>query len=334
MVKQLDASRLFSQAYKIDLQLGFEPEINVAYKWKVLEEYAKNEFNLVALAMSTDNTSLEATIKYIAEVRAIIQSNPNQYYLVESVEDIKKCKKENKLGLSFLLQGANPIDKNLDMLDIYHALGVRSIIIAYNIRNPYADGCIEEKDAGLSRLGRELVLKMNELGLVIDCSHTGYQSSLEAIELSQFPVIFSHSNVYHLHPHPRNLKDEQIKAVAQNGGVIGINGNAGLLGAKQANIEDFFAHIDYIANLVGPEFVALGTDQVYFPEAFEEYMKKQAIFYSQNYQKGLNISDDSYIKPMQIRELVNLLLVKGYSEQAIRGILGENYLNIIQKVWK
>jgi len=329
-----NATAIYDAAYKIDLQLGFEPEIDVEYKWDIIDEYAKNGFNLIALAMSTDNTSLEATIKFIANVRTHIKEHSNRYYLVESVHDIAESKKQNKLGLTFLLQGPNPLDKNLEMLNVYHALGVRSIILAYNIRNPFADGCIETPDVGLSRLGRQLITKMNELGFIIDCSHTGYHSSLEAIELSEDPVIFSHSNVYQLHPHPRNLKDDQIKAITHKGGVIGINGNAGLLGSKVATIDKFFEHIDYVANLVGPQYVALGTDQVYFPEVFNRYMEKQAIFYSTDYKKGIEMSNDTYIKPPQILELTNLMLMNGYSNDTIVGILGGNYLNIIKQVWK
>jgi membrane dipeptidase len=325
---------LYNSSIKIDLQLGFEPEIEAEYKWDTLNHFLEQGFNLASLAMSTDNTSLASTIQFFAAVRTRLKQHSDKYIIVESTEDIHRAKKEKKLGITFLLQGPNPLDKNLDMLEVYYTLGVRSIILAYNIRNPFADGCIEPNDAGLSRLGQRLIRQMNELGLVVDCSHTGYRSSMEAIELSESPVIFSHSNVYALHPHPRNLKDDQIKAIAQKGGLIGINGNAGLLGEKNASIKKFVEHIDYITQLIGPEYVALGTDQVYFPELFNSYMKKQEIFYSLDYQKGIDVSGLSYIKPEQIIDVVQALINLGYNQKDIQGILGDNYLQLLNKVWK
>ena len=316
------AKEIFNQSYVIDLQLGFEPEIEAPYKWNVVNRFAKSGFNMISMAVATDATSLERTIGYIAEVREKISTNSEKYILVKSVHDIEKAKTENKLAINFLLQGPNPLSKNLSMLEIYYQLGVRSLILAYNIRNPYADGCIEPHDAGLSQLGKKLIKKMNDIGMLIDCAHTGYNSSLEAIALSQSPVIFSHSNVYALHAHPRNLQDEQIKAIAQSGGVIGINGNGVLLGIEKATPEKFVENIDYIAQLVGAEFVSLGTDWVYFPELFENYMSHQAIFYSSNYTKGIEAKKLTAIEPEQIIDVVELLLQRGYTRQNYSGYSG------------
>lgn len=330
----LAAADLYHKSTVIDLQLGFEPEIEAVYKWDILSRFSNSGFNLVSLAVATDATSLERTIQFIAEVRGRVTTE-SKYILAETVKDIEKAKTENKLAVNFLLQGPNAISKNLDMLDVYYQLGVRSMILAYNIRNPFADGCIEPEDAGLSRLGRQLIHKMNETGMLIDCSHTGYRSSLDAISLSKFPVIFSHSNVHALRPHPRNLKDDQIKSISQSGGVIGINGNGILLSESgEATIQKFVEHIDYISQLVGPECVALGTDWVYFPELFEDYMSRQAIFYSTAYQKGIEAEKLTAIQPEQMIEVVDLLLQRGYSSQHIQGILGENYLRVARQVWK
>jgi membrane dipeptidase len=328
------AKEIYNQSCVIDLQLGFEPEIEAPYKWDVVNRFAASGFSMISMAVATDATSLEKTIEFIAGVREKISIDSDKYILAKSVQDIEKAKAENKLAVNFLLQGPNPLSKNLSMLDVYYQLGVRSLILAYNIRNPFADGCIEPYDAGLSRLGKKLIQKMNDIGMLIDCAHTGYNSSLEAIALSQAPVIFSHSNVYALHAHPRNLKDEQIKAVAQSGGVIGINGNAALLGVEQATPEKFVENIDYISQLVGAEFVSLGTDWVYFPELFENYMSRQAIFYSSSYTKGIEAKKLTAIEPEQVIEIVELLLQRGYTRHNIQGILGENYLKVVRQVWK
>lgn len=325
--------KLYQKSYLCELQLGFEPEIEVPTKWKMLDCYADAGFTLVSLALATDVTSLERTIQFIAKVREYIQAQEH-LILVKTDQDIYRAKAENKLAITFLLQGPNPLAKDLAMVDLYYQLGVRSMILAYNIRNPFGDGCTEPKDAGLSRLGKRLIKKMNAVGMIIDCSHTGYHTSLEAMSLSESPVIFSHSNVYSLCPHPRNLKDEQIKACAETGGVIGINGNGVLLGNQQADVEKYVEHLDYIAQLVGVEHAAIGMDLVYFPEYFEEYMRQQAIFYSDDYLKGTRFQQWPSIKPEQIQSIIQQLLTRGYSEKDIQLILGENYLRVIKQVWK
>lgn len=331
-----EAKQLYQSSLVMDNALGFEPEISVPHKWDVIARYAKAGFSHISIAVATDATSLETAIRYMAEQTAHISSRPEQYILVKSAKDILRAKKENKLAISFMFQGSNPLAKDLNMVDIYYQLGVRSIILAYNIRNAFGDGCTESTDAGLSRLGTTLIEKMNQTGMLIDCSHTSYRTSLEAMEISTKPVIFSHSNVYAINPHPRNLKDEQIIACANTGGFIGINGINLLTGDENASLAKYVEHIEYIAHLVGPQHIVLGTDLIYFPEIFDNFMRNNSIMYPTDYVK-MNQSlmkEPKCLQPEQIIELVDLLLKRGFSEAHIKGILGENYLRVISQVWQ
>ncbi len=329
------ALNLYQQALLCDLMMGFEPEIEVSYKWDVLDRYSKAGFNYVSLAVATDATSLEKTVQYIAAQTAHINSAPDKYLLVKKPEDILRAKAENKLAVGFMFQGTNPLHKDFNMIDLYYQLGVRSMILAYNIRNPMGDGVSEAHDAGLSNLGKNLIKKMNQTGMLVDLSHTGYKTGMEAMELSEQPVIFSHSNAYNVYAHPRNLKDDQLKAVAASGGVIGINGLSGILGDDNNSLQNYIRHIDYIAQLIGVKHISLGTDLIYFPEIFDEFMKNNAIFYSNHYTKAFRpITEWNNIQPEQIIEIVELLLQRGYSDADIKGILGENYLRVIKQVWR
>lgn len=330
------AKQLYQAAMVMDNALGFEPEISVPHKWDVIERYAQAGFSHISIAIATDSTTLETTIRYIAEQTAQIKSQSEKYILVKSADDIRRAKNENKLAISYMFQGTNPIAKDLNMVDTYYQLGVRSMILSYNVRNPIGDGCTELTDAGLSRLGTKLIEKMNQVGMLIDCSHTGYRTSLEAMELSSKPVIFSHSNVHAIYPHPRNLKDEQIIACAKTGGFIGINGINLLTGDENASLEKYVTHIEYIANLVGPQHVALGTDFIYFPEIFENFMRTNTINYPVDYIKMNQdlMKTPKCLQPERIIELVDLLLQRGFSEAAIKGILGENYLRVVKQVWQ
>ena len=151
------------------------------------------------------------------------------------------------------------------------------------------------------------------------------------MEISTKPVIFSHSNVYALHPHPRNLTDDQIKAAAATGGFIGINGNGPLLGDDSASIEKFVDHMEYVIQLVGDDHVGLGTDLVYFPEIFDYFLKKNAAVYPSNY--GIkSIKQWKSVQPEQIIDIVKELQQRGYGDQTIQKILGCNYLRVIKAV--
>lgn len=325
------AKEIIQQSIVIDNAFGFEPEIEVPYKWDVLDRFAASGFSYMSLSIATDMTSLSNTMHYLSEVVAHIKNNPTKYRLVKSYEDIILAKRENRLALSFMFQGTNAIEKNLHLLETFYQLGVRSMIISYNTRNAMGDGCAENSDAGLSRLGKQLIAEMNNVGMIIDCSHTGYKTSMEAMELSSKPVIFSHSNVYNINSHARNLKDDQIIACANTGGFIGINGNGPLLGDNQASIKKYVDHLEYIIQLVGDDHVGFGTDLVYFPEIFDQFMKKNAAVYPATYGVAA-ISDWKSIQPEQLTEIISELVARGYQEQTLRKIMGENYLRVMQAV--
>ena len=253
--------------------------------------------------------------------------------MVKEPGDLVEAKQEGLLAVSYMFQGTNPLEKNLGMIDLLYKLGVRSMIVSYNIRNAMGDGCAEENDAGLSLLGKKLVTKMNSAGMLIDCSHTGYKTSMDVMRLSIEPVIFSHSNVHSIHSHPRNLTDEQIIASANTGGFIGINGNGMLLGDDDASITKYVDHIEYIINLVGDDHVSLGTDLIYFPEIFDQFMQKNAVLYPGNYEVK-SIEQWKSVQPEHLPEIIAEMDARGFSEDTIKKVLGENYLRVIQKVWK
>ena len=127
------------------------------------------------------------------------------------------------MAVTFDLEGMNALDGSVDMVSLYYALGVRQMLVAYNRNNQAGGGC-HDTDAGLTAFGRAVISEMNRVGMLIDCSHCSYRTSMEAMELSRAPVIFSHSNARALHDHERNIRDEQARACAATGGVIGIVG--------------------------------------------------------------------------------------------------------------
>jgi membrane dipeptidase len=154
---------------------------------------------------------------------------------------------------------------------LYYDLGVRQMLLAYNKDNRASGGCMESK-IGLTDFGKKVIKEMNRVGMMVDVSHMGYRATLEAFDTSTDPVIFSHSNPKGLRDHARNISDEQIKACAKTGGVIGINGVGEFLGGVQSEI--VVDNIEYVINLVGPEHVGIGLDYVIDKQELIDYIER------------------------------------------------------------
>ncbi|MGY8993763.1 MAG: dipeptidase, partial [Rhodospirillales bacterium] len=205
-----------------------------------------------------------------------------------------------------------------------------------NTRNFAGDGCHEDADGGLSAFGRTLVEEMNRVRMVVDVSHTSYRTSMEAIEHSSAPVIMSHSNARAVFDHERNISDDQAKACAQSGGVIGINGVGLFLSEARydASPQIIARHADYLANLVGSDHVGLGLDSVddipYFLDNFANNNRKK-------YRKGGYLASKTKTPSFAGPNIVPLVAAEletiGWSMTDIEKILGGNWLRVLQTVW-
>lgn len=301
------------------------------------------EGGVTACAPTVGSTaSAEETLRNLGSWHRLIASR-NDLRLVNCAEDITAAKKASRLGLVFHFQGADPIENDLDLVEAFHALGVRMVQLAYNIRNRVGDGCEEAGNAGLSRFGRDLVKRLNETRVIVDGSHTGERTTLEAIEASARPFVFSHANAAAVHACPRNISDTQIKAAAATGGLVGINGFPAFLGrSPNPTIDDFLRHLDHVVELVGVEHAALGID--YYEgmhpvadeaEAKKMYAQQLAVrrWSAEVYPPPPHRYPQGMGTPKELPTLTAKLLEHGYSAEETRKILGANWLRVMKAVW-
>ncbi len=326
------ADALRARAVVCDLTLPWGPGYD--NQDTVLERFREGGIDFVSLTVGLDRMSLEATVRHIAAERARFAGLEKQgIVLAETVDDILAAKRTGRLAVGFHFQGSNPLAGDPKMVGLYYRLGVRHMLFAYNQRNLAADGCHEDSDCGLSRFGRALVREMNRVGMIVDCTHTGHRSTMDIVEGSADPVMFSHSNAWSLVPHDRNIKDDQIDACAARGGLIGINGVGHFLSPDMiASPEAMFRHIDYMVARVGWRHVCIGIDHVYYGRQMAARRAANPDTFPKGYPAGAATA--SYLGPEDLRAVTRLMVGHGYPDEAVLGILGQNFLDLAQRVWK
>ena len=272
--------------------------------------------------------------------------------IVRSAEDIKKAKREGRHGIILGPQDSAFLEGKTRFLDIAWEMGVRIIQLSYSWRNEAADGCWEPKDGGLSAFGVRLVEAMNKRGMLIDLSHVGDVSSMEAIELSKAPVSFTHvcpraTTSRDLSPYAiwsggerfvkialgRGRTDEALKACAEKGGMIGVTP----FFAKKAGLttltDDLMDQVDYVVDLVGAEHVGFGSDLDYRNSVTRgcyiwKYPERVDVTYHTPMDKTWG-----YGWMEHTPNFTKGLVARGYSDQEIRGILGGNWMKLFREVW-
>lgn len=297
-----------------------------------LPRFKQAGVDFISLTVNDFPGSIAGTMRQIAAVTAHVRARAGTMVLISSVDDIVAAKKAGKLALAFNLQETNPLEGEADLVQTYFDLGVRYMLLAYNQKNRVGDGCAERTDAGLSRFGVRMIEEMNRVGMLVDGAHSGYRTTMEAMEVSTAPFIFSHCLAHEVFAHYRNIRDDQIIACARSGGVIGVNGVGIFLEDAQASSEAMFRHVDHIANLVGPEHIGLGLDYVRDTERLAGWTIANADMWPPN--AGKPTVPTTFAQPEQIVELADIMLERQYSESDVRGILGENYARVARQVWK
>jgi len=283
-----------------------------------------------------------------------LRANADLARRVTSVAEIRQAKVDGVVGLIYGFQNATPFEGDERLVRVFAALGVRIVQIAYMTGNLLADGCLEERNAGLTEFGRAVIQELNANRLLVDLSHVGDRSTLEAIDASEAPVAFTHANARALSPSPRNKTDEAIRALAAHDGVMGFSSLPSFVAEdpRDATLDGYLDHIDRVVQMVGVRHVGLGLDFVegHVPGSLQpraprwgganlpagnvglskmlpERLRSQAdaLIYLP-YAPGIAGSDE-------MPNVTEGLLRRGYSEADTRAILGDNWLRLFAEVW-
>jgi membrane dipeptidase len=318
-----------------DLFINILDPANTMFTEKYVKELQDGKVAAENVTSAAPWDDTKQTLSRFSEWLAFCEKYHDTVQLVTRAEDLENARSRGKVGIILGLQAANPIPwEDISFVGVFHRLGLRTLGIAYQGRNAFGDGCGEPKDSGLSKLGEKLVDEVNRRGIVLDLSHTGKKATLEAIELSREPVIFSHSNVKALCDNVRNLDDDQIKALAEKKGVVGIAAYGPLLRTdRRGTIDDMIDHVDYLVKLVGVDSVGLGLDAYPpTPPSFRAEFKRR--FPEIGGAFPFDSTVERFEHPAEWKNIVNSLSSRGYSENDIRKILGENVFRIFKRVWR
>jgi membrane dipeptidase len=279
--------------------------------------------------------SLEGVWHNFALMTHIIDNRRSFFVKVLKSADLSGLKQNNKIGIIYNLQDMGFIGTQLEMVKQLYMMGFRIMQLTYNGKNTLGTGCTARRDKGLTEFGKSVVKEINRLGAIIDVSHCGPQTSLDAANHSEMPIIASHTIAQHVNIHDRAKSDELLTLIAEKGGYLGVLTVPGFLTTNpKTTIEDWLDHVDYIINLVGIEHVGIGTDYYGYsvpdnlaakigefmdllgfrPEHKASFLDKMVNF--ENYSKFPN--------------LINGLLSRGYSKQEISKIVGENFFRFFK----
>jgi membrane dipeptidase len=253
---------------------------------------------------------------------------------VEQLQDFYEAKKNGQLGVIFGIQSPSCIGQERERIRILYKLGLRTLQLTYMERNWLGDGCLEPENKGLTHFGMQVVRECNRLGILIDCSHVGQQTTRDAIRHSEKPIVISHTAIRAITENPRCVTDEQMKAVADKGGAIGITTFSPFIRTdRQPSLDDYLDHFDYAINLIGDDHVTFATDW------FDGKTKANwaTPWYYPEVTQGKKFGGLGLVGFSKRSELVNVVdgfLRRKYSAERIKKILGANFMRVLKEVWK
>ncbi|PSJ37816.1 peptidase M19 [Zobellella taiwanensis] len=281
---------------------------------------------------------IRETLMRIAEWNRQFELHGDLIMPVRSADDIRRAKAEGKVGIMFGAQNCSPIEDDIGMVEVMRDLNLMIMQLTYNNQSLLACGCYETEDSGVTRFGRQVIREMNRVGMIVDMSHSAERSTLEAIEISERPIVISHANPLSFHDAKRNKSDTVLKALAESGGLLGFSAYPfHLKNGPDCTLEDYCDMIARTADLMGVERLGIGTDLCQNqPLSVLEWMRNGRWSKTMDYGEGSSSNAD-WPRPLSwfrdSRDFPNLtqgLLARGFGKEDVANIMGLNWLNFLE----
>ncbi len=280
-------------------------------------------------------SAYDDALEFIAAWSGFVGRNSHVFSLVGGAGDLDLAKSKQKIAVIMGLQNADEFREPKDVKAFYE-LGLRCAQLTYNTQNLLGSGSTERVDGGISDYGEQIIKAMNEVGMLVDVSHSGDKTTLDAVELSPKPIAFTHSNCRALNNHPRTKTDEAIRKLAAKGGVMGITGVRMFVKATDpTTVEDIVDHIDHVVKLVGIDHVGIGSDSdlMGYDHMPADQYKQLKAGYKASYAFRDKIDTDGFDHPRKVYDLTAALIRRGYSDTNIQAILGGNFRRLLGITW-
>lgn len=294
-----------------------------------LTRYQRHGGTFVSVNAGYSPHRFNDTMALLAHYRTAIQAHPD-LELAASIDDVTVTTKAGRIAVMFDLEDSAPLDGNLDNLATLSNLGVRTLLPTYNHANHAGSGCLDATDDGLTAWGHALVVEMNKVGIVPDGSHCSARTGLDMCEISAGPVIYSHSCMRAVWDHPRNITDDQARACAATGGVIGITGVGIFLGPNTPTLDAMTRHLEYAADLVGIDHVGVSTDFAFDYADFLDELARNPHLFDDSYTRWGPIE---WMPPETLLTLDDHLSQRGWSATDIHAVLGGNFYRVARNAW-
>ena len=281
--------------------------------------------------------------KDIAIKQNVLRANPDRLLLIRTAADILKAKREKKFGVVLGTQDSSMIGPELDRLAQLKKDGVMTVQLTYNLRNLAGDGAIEPANAGLSKLGRATIERIEGEKLLLDLAHGGARTMAEAAAHAKRPLVISHTAARALNDHPRNTSDDTIRAVADKGGVVGVYFMPFLTADGHPKGSDLIAHVEHVAKIAGEDHVGIGTDNGVLPITLDpETKRKIDEWQAQRIKMGIASPGEAvgvytmvedYNSVDRYRRFARDLAKRGWNEARLEKLFGGNFLRVYREAW-
>jgi membrane dipeptidase len=279
--------------------------------------------------------AVEETLSFLAAWQGFCARHSDLFCVVDTVEDLDRAKADGKCAVIMGIQNAEHFRKPADVL-AFHQLGQRCAQLTYNSQNLLGSGSTDRVDGGVSDFGAGIIAAMNAAGMLVDVSHCGDRTTLDAIDISARPVAITHSNCRALNDHPRLKTDEAILKCARKGGVMGITGVRNFVRDREpTTIEHVVDHIDHVVKLAGIEHVGIGSDADL--DGYDDMPADQRKMLMESYKSSYAFRDkldtDGFDHPKKVFDLTEALIRRGYGDSNIEAVLGGNFRRLLGTVW-